>query len=74
MKCWLIVTVLLLSGCAGSFWITPNGHRAFYKSKDGQLSCYTDNCCYPYKEKVMLCTQATGVDSMSVYLKVVTDK
>jgi hypothetical protein len=74
MRYWLIITMLLLSGCGGELWFTPNGHRAFYKSKDGQLSCYTDNCCWPYKEQAMICTQADGVNGATMYLKVKLDK
>lgn len=73
MKFILIVFLSILCGCGGTFWLTPNGHRAFYQSADGQLSCYTDNCCYPYKEKAMICTTA-GINNMAVAVKVMIDK
>jgi hypothetical protein len=73
MKYWLMLTLVLLCSCGGEFWLTPNGHRAFYRSKDGQVSCYTDNCCWPYKERLMVCTQP-GYNNVSVYVKYVPDK
>jgi hypothetical protein len=73
MKSWLISLAVLLSGC-GNVWLTPNGHRLFYKSQNGQLSCYTNSCCFPYKEKLMVCTVADDVSSGSVIVKFIPDK
>lgn len=78
MKWWLIILALVCNGCGGELILTPNGHRLLYKSKDGQISCYTDNCCYPYKEKLMACTQADadigGLNTMSISIKYIPDK
>ncbi len=73
MRRWLIVLCALLAGC-GTLTFTPNGHRVFYKSKDGEFSCYTTKCCWPYKEKVMLCTEPTGLNGGTIYLEYVPDK
>jgi hypothetical protein len=74
MKSLIVFMCLFLCSCDGQFWLTPVGHRAFYKSKDKQLSCYKDNCCWPYKEKVMVCAYETGLDGVAVYLRFVPDK
>jgi hypothetical protein len=71
---WLVILSLFLSGCGGKFWLTPVGHRAFYKSANGQLSCYGTSCCYPYKEKLMICTESDGVDGATIVVKYVPDK
>jgi hypothetical protein len=73
MKWWLILWSLSLVACGGEFWLTPVHHVA-YKSKDGQLSCHIDNCCWPYKEKFMICTQASGINGGTVYFKYYLDK
>lgn len=73
MKYFWLIILLLMTGCVGTFDLTPNGHRLLYKSQDGQISCYTNNCCYPYKERVMLCTEA-GLDNVSFTLKYIPDK
>jgi hypothetical protein len=76
MRYWIIL-LLCLCNCGGDLIFTPNGHRLLYKSRDGQLSVYTNNICYPYKEKVMLCTQASvnavGDESGSVVIRVVPE-
>lgn len=73
---WMAFLVLFCSSCGGTFWLTPNQHRLFYKSPDGQVSCYSNNCCWPYKEKVMACTSATfdGSEAGSIEIKYVPDK
>jgi len=57
---WVIVLSLLCVACGGQFILTPNEHRALYKSNDGEFSCYTNNCCWPYKEKAMICIEASS--------------
>jgi hypothetical protein len=77
---WIILFSLVLTGCGSQLWFTPHGHRLFYKSADGQLSCYTNNCCFPYKEKAMVCATATADpgggmwNTIDVDLKIITDK
>lgn len=75
---WIVLLSLLCVGCGGQFWLTPIGHRAFYRSADGQFSCYTNNCCYPYKEKAMVCAEASSdsgiFNTITVEVKVIPDK
>lgn len=71
MRLFVVLSLFLL-GC-GSLTFTPNGHRLLYKSKNGEVSCYTNNCCWPYKEKLMTCTVAE-VDNVSIVIKFVPDK
>ncbi len=69
---WLIFSLLFVS-CNGQFWLTPSGYQAFYQSKDGEFSCYRTKCCWPYKEKIMICTDM-GVDGAIVKIKFVPEK
>lgn len=73
MKYGLMILSLFLMSC-GIFEFTPNGHRVYYKALGGQFSCYTSRCCYPYKEKVMLCTEPDGINKITVTLQVTLDK
>lgn len=62
-----LIVVLLLAfivSCEGTIKLTPIGHRLYYKGLGGQLSCYTNRCCFPYKEKLMICTQPSMNDVM----------
>ena len=71
---WLIILIcLILCGCAGTFDLMPTGHRLLYKSRNGQFSCYTNNCCFPYKEKIMFCSEA-GMNNVMIQIKVVPEK
>src|SRR5271170_5809606 len=66
MKYWLIF-FLLLTGC-NSFQFKDASNHLLIQSRDQQLSCLSgannsggSNCCYPYKNKLMICTYvATG--------------
>jgi len=69
MKYWLAL-LILCCGCGGTFILTPIGHREFYKSKNGEFSCYSNNCCWPYKKQVMICSEA-ALDNVSVSVKIV---
>lgn len=73
MKYWLVILAFALNSCGGEFVLTAKGHRALYKSKDGQFSCYANNCCWPYKNKVMICTEA-GMNNMSFSIKYIPEK
>jgi hypothetical protein len=64
-------------GCGGHLWLTPNGHRVFYQSASKQLSCYganNPNCCYPYQERLMICTEADSFFGGNVVIRYITDK
>ena len=63
----------MLLGC-GTFELTPNGHRILYKSRDGEFSCLTTRCCYPYKEKIMICTEPTGLNGGTLTIEYVPEK
>jgi hypothetical protein len=83
MKYYWLIILLLLTSCGGNFILTPAGHRFLYKSRDQQLSCYSgqysdgSNCCWPYKDKLMICTFAAfndiGDESGSIVIRFVPE-
>lgn len=71
----------MLCGCGGTLWFTPNGHRFFYRSQNGEISCYSNSCCWPYKEREMICVMADPdinggftVGQAHVFIKYIPDK
>jgi hypothetical protein len=70
---WLVLLSLFLVGCGGSLTFTPNGHMLYYKNIGGEISCYGNNCCYPYKQKLMVCTEAT-LNDVSISIKFMPEK
>lgn len=77
---YLLIFCLLLTGCL-QFHI-KDGHLLI-QDKNRDFSCYSfganyvANCCYPYREKVMMCLyeNSTTIDSYSasIVLKIVPD-
>lgn len=82
MKYWLILTLLLV-GC-GSFQFMDNSNHLLVQSRDRQLSCLSgannsggSNCCYPYKNKLMICTyvavNGVGDETGQIVIRFVPD-
>ena len=62
--------MLFISGC-GTLVFGPD--RVVYKNFHGKLSCLQLRCCYPYKEKVMVCNEGNAVGD-GVFVRYYYDK
>jgi hypothetical protein len=62
-----IIICLLLCSCGGNLSFVD--HKVLYKNLNGELSCYENVCCWPYKEKLMICTETTDVEAGSIIIK-----
>lgn len=82
MKYWLMIA-LFLTGCS-SFQIKDVSSHFLVQSRDRQLSCLSgannsggSNCCYPYKNKLMICTyvavNGVGDETGSIVIRFVPD-
>ena len=73
-----------LIGCSGTSLKIIPGNHLLLQSPDKQLSCYSGgisyngNCCWPYKNKLMVCTytSVTGKNSEggSLIIRYIWDK
>jgi hypothetical protein len=82
MKYWLMLCVLL-TGCSGLQFQNASKHL-LVQSRDRQLSCLSgandsggSNCCYPYKNKLMICTyvavNGVGDETGAIVVRLVPD-
>ena len=82
MKYWLIFCLLLV-GCSGLQFQDASKHL-LVQNRDRQLSCLSganntggSNCCYPYKNKLMICTyvavNGVGDETGSIVIRFVPD-
>lgn len=82
MKYWLTLT-LLLAGCS-SLQLKNASSHLLVESRDRQLSCLSganniggSNCCYPYKNKLMICTyvavNGVGDETGTIVIRFVPD-
>lgn len=64
----LAILLPLLCGCGGNFQLNAQGF--VFQSGNRQLSCYSSNansnCCFPYKEKLMLCLYPDATNAMVI--------
>ena len=82
MKYWLAFCLLLI-GCSNLQFSDMSNHLLL-QSRDKQLSCLSgansmggSNCCYPYKNKLMICTyvavNGVGDETGSIVIRFVPD-
>jgi lysophospholipid acyltransferase (LPLAT)-like uncharacterized protein len=77
MKVLLLISCILLSGCAEtSFAWGHDGKPFLFKSFHGQLSIYGTSVCFPWKEKIIVCSSAAydGDIDGSVVIKYIPEK
>jgi len=77
----IIVFLLLLIGCSARLRRVEN--HLLLQNRNQRLSCYTgsannsSNCCYPYKNKFMICTYASfnrfGDEDGSIIIRYIPD-
>ena len=60
-----------LINCGGTFILKKD--LVAYKDFDGELSCMGNRCCYPFKEKIMICNEAT-MTGAGVFVRYYFDK
>lgn len=82
MKYWLAFCLLLV-GCSGLQFQDASKHLLL-QSRDRQFSCLSganntggSNCCYPYKNKLMICTyvavNGVGDEAGTIVIRFVPD-
>ena len=79
-----IIVGSLLLGCEGGTFKVVSGNHWLLQSANKQLSCYSGgssyagDCCWPYQEKLMICTYAlfngVGDEGGSIIIKYIWDK
>jgi len=82
MKYWLIFICLLIASCS-EFQFNNMSNHLLIQSRNKQFSCLSgasnggSNCCYPYKNKLMICTYAAvngaGDETGAVVIRFVPD-
>ena len=67
---------LVLMGCGGKFELTESGVY-LYQNESQQFSCKGAQCCYPWKNRAMVCTsaQVDGINTESgrIFIRIVPE-
>ena len=80
---YLLALLFGLVSCEGATLKIVPGNHVLLQSHDMQLSCYSgtsqgSNCCYPYQNKLMICTYASfsgiGNEGGSIIIRYIWDK